>query len=235
MYGLITLVVLVATQGERPIERPDWMRMGAVFAATITVSVLRRIVLHVRVVLRPESGLADLCTNPPVLREHRKPERHESRFRLYRPGSWRDQDHEDSFKIASLIEWSVRRAQGRFAQHDYEKIVLAARRLAQSLRLKALQARTDKDTGAVYEERKFLALQLTTSRNPMYFVERIAEVTEGEPEPPELPRRRAARFVEAFSSSISLHWPTVKIVGLALAIIVFLVLGRLADAVGLLK
>ena len=63
-----------------------------------------------------------------------------------------------------ITAWSVRRVQGRYAPHHYSEIVLAARRLAQSFRLNALAAESERGP---YGEKKFLALQLTTGRDPM--------------------------------------------------------------------
>ncbi|MDX8029399.1 hypothetical protein SK803_04215 [Lentzea sp. BCCO 10_0856] len=245
MCGLFILAVLVAAPGKSDaFSRSDGIRVGAVLAGVVTLSLLRKLLVQLWTVLRPESALADLCTRTtiayrvPQKREKQKksqPAKHERRFVLHRPGAWRDEQHEDSFKIASLIEWSVRRAQGRFAQYDYEQIVLTARQLAQSLRLNALQVADGPAADIAYQERRFLALQLTTSRNPLDFVERIGVMTAGDPEPPVLPRRRAARFVESLSGGINVHWPTLKTLGIVVAIIAFLFFGRFTDAVGLLK
>ncbi|WNV83458.1 hypothetical protein [Umezawaea sp. Da 62-37] len=135
-----------------------------------------------------------------------------------------------------MLEWSVRRAQGRHAQHHYDALVLAARRLAQSFRLKALQITNETDeVAAAYEERKFLALQLATGRDPLNFVNRIAEMTQDDPEPPELPRRRAARLVESISGAINVHWPALKTVAIVVVLAWLVWSGKLMDAVGLLK
>ena len=122
--------------------------------------------------------------------------------------------------IVSLVEWSVRRAQGR---------------LAQSLRSSGLDAEGGQAALAIYAERKFLALQLSTGRDPLKFVDRIAELSAGEPDPPELPRRRSARVVESISGVINVHWPAVKIIAVVLVLALLLASGKLTDAIGLLK
>ena len=235
LCGFVGLGLLVVAKvwGRVPMDRRGWIVLGASLLAALTVPVVRGVVTRSWVALRPEYGLADLCTRPG---RPRAPvgEAPPTFFVVHRPGAWRGSLHEDSFKIAKLVEWSVRRAQERYAPHHYDEIVLAARRLAQSFRLNALRGDTEAG-GAAHEERKFLALQLTTGRDPLAFVGRIAELTAGEPDPPELPRARAARVVEALSGAINVHWPAVKIVAVLLALVLLVSSGKLMDAVGLLK
>ncbi|HEX8868425.1 MAG TPA: hypothetical protein VF821_22390 [Lentzea sp.] len=227
----VGLLALSHAPDEAPIGRGGWIALGASAAALMTVPLVGAAVTRLWVIFRPEYGLADLCTRI-ASTSASKDSDEEGRPVVHRPGAWREKKHEDSFKIAKLIEWSVRRGQGRYAPHHYNELVLAARRLAQSFRLNALATESER---GLLGEKKFLALQLTTGRNPMDFVGRIGELTAGEPDPPELPRARAARVVEAVSSAINVHWPALKIVAVVLALVLLVGSGKLVDAVGLLK
>lgn len=238
IFGVLKVVVIAMTAGQNQgsISSSDWGSMGAGVAAVVAVFLLRALFMRLWLVVRPDYGLADLCTNPAVLRMPPAARSAPTTFSMHSPSAWRGQEHEDSFKIASLLEWCVRRAHGRYAAHDYDRLVLAGRRLAQSLRLNALNVRSDDQrSGQAYEERRFLALQLATARDPLIFADRVAEMAANDPVPPELPRRRAARVVEAVSNGINVHWPAVKIVAIVAAIALLIWSGKLMDAVGLLK
>jgi hypothetical protein len=212
----------------------DWMKLGAALGAAVLITVFRRVALEVWTFLRPEFELSNLCTAPTSRLDSRSAQE-KIKLKVNRPGDWRDPSHRGDFRVADLVEWCSRSMRGKFAQDNFDQILLAVRRITESLRLHALDLDASETSQRDFQLRRFYALQIVTKRNPMDVVAAIAELTKDEPEPPQLPKRRAARVVESVSSAINQHWPAFKVVLALIAIIVLVAFGKYTDILGLLK
>ncbi|MEV6241025.1 hypothetical protein [Lentzea sp. NPDC051838] len=204
-------------------------------ASIVAVIVLKRLVLTAWTALRPDLELAAIATVPFPEERWRKPKAG-SAIAYVRPGNWRTPSHFASFRAAECVELCVRAVKNRLASDQGEKVELAARKIAEALRLRSLHVEESLENKKLFCEQLFYSLRLVTGSDPVAAVEPIRMLTLSHPHPPPpLAPRRALRAIEVIVGAINVHWPPLKVILIVAAIIVILLAGKQTDILTLLK
>lgn len=231
---LVVVLIVVFKALNQTVDDFDLAGLTAGVTVVVALLVAKRLAIGVWTVVRPDHELIRLCTVP-TPRGTAVSTTGIGEQALTRPGRWRSTEHRVSFRVAYLLEWCLRNMAGRFARDQREVLVAAGCAIAESLRTHAVDADQSAANREAFRRRLFFAVQLATARDPLRFVNPILELTLGEPDPPPLPRRRAARLLENASGVVNQHWPSLKAVFVVAALGALLVFGKFTDMLGLLK
>lgn len=206
-------------------------RLIVFLMATASFVIIRRIVLATWSIVRPDIELISICTGP------LNPSETTSTWGgdlAVRPGRWRNNGHQTSFRVADLVERCLLPMRRRFCGRDMDTISLAGRKIAESLRSNWTRISDDQEQADLFSIRKILAVLIVTSNDPVSVAALSTDFTDSESEPPSLARRRSTRIASAANDVVTRYWPSVRILLVVLALSILVLFRRYTEVTALL-